>query len=467
MATSICCATSTGGTTFQWSYSSAQTGPYSNVANGTPSGATYSGGTTSCLTVTMTATGTYWFRCTLTNGSSVTTNSVSLTINCGTGIKTFGKTTDEDGGYSIVQANDGSLVVAGASLCYDGVGDGLIQDIDGNNNGAFTWGLRFGTTASGYRDQFSGMIKNTAGNYVVTGRFADLDVGASGQEIYVAEINSTGSATLVHSCKVNQKFPGSPASVGDVFNRWGNDLFQSSAGDYVVVGATVEEGTFAQESDFYVGRFTSSLVHSWSKKVGFGAASDGGDDEARSAVELSSGNFVVAGWTSPNTGVYRVALVNLTSAGALSWVHTLSSSKSSYANSIILASDGNLVIAGYTEEGTGGTLTYDGSASTDVYVAKINPSTGATIWQHEYGSVNVSESGNSIIETSDGNYVIAGQTIDNTAAGNYDAFFFKIKTDGSSVLWTRQIDSGKDNWSNDIIQGADGNLGSIGQRDWL
>lgn len=65
-ATSTFSVVATGGTGYQWQYATSSTGPWANVADGTPAGATYTGATSATLSVATTsatpAAGTYFYQ---------------------------------------------------------------------------------------------------------------------------------------------------------------------------------------------------------------------------------------------------------------------------------------------------------------------------------------------------------------------------------------------------------------------
>jgi hypothetical protein len=464
LTASLCVTTSTGGTTYQWSYAAAQAGPYSNVASGTPVGSVYANGTTSCLSITMAAAGTYWFRCTLTSGGTTITNSVSLTVvaftaNCGTGIKTYGKSSangNPDAAFSIVESTTSGITIVGESYGYDAghAGDGVIFNIDGTNNGAFNWGYHLGSSSNGNPDYFRGMSKTSSGNYIVTGRVEKADF--SQWELYVAEFPSSGAAPVW-----TQRLTSSVANITND-NRWGADVVQSTAGDYIVTGTTSEQWDFSGTgpqwaNDMYVGRFNSGTgLCAWSKKIGVGANSGSADEESNALVENSDGTITIVGRTT--TGVNdQIALVKLNSTGtATTWAKSIGNAGTNETGmSIIIASNGDYIVTGYTTAGAGGL---------DVWIADIN-SAGVIQWQKEVGTAAADEYGYSVIQTSDGNYVVAGQT-ENIVSGADDALFFKIKSDGTSILWSRIVDSGADNWSWDIVQMSDLTLASCGQRKW-
>ncbi len=73
-ATAAFTVVATGATGFQWQYSTSATGPWTNVVNGTPAGATYTGDTTATLSVVTTnatpAAGTYFYQAVLSSQSA-------------------------------------------------------------------------------------------------------------------------------------------------------------------------------------------------------------------------------------------------------------------------------------------------------------------------------------------------------------------------------------------------------------
>jgi hypothetical protein len=76
--------TASNAATYQWQYATAAGGPWSNVSNGAPTGATYTNATTTTLNVSgITAAGTYYYRCVATSGTgcgTATSNNATLIV---------------------------------------------------------------------------------------------------------------------------------------------------------------------------------------------------------------------------------------------------------------------------------------------------------------------------------------------------------------------------------------------------
>jgi hypothetical protein len=166
-------------------------------------------------------------------------------------------------------------------------------------------------------------------------------------------------------------------------------------------------------------------------------------------------NFIVVGATMPyGRGEYDVYILKIKPNGDTVWTKTYGGVNSEIAYSVLPMQDGNLMVVGYTHSFSDG--------QNDAYLLKINPD-GDTIWTKTYGG-KASAGASSIIPTSDGNYIVAGETNPVTApntAVNGDVYFIKITPDGDTV-WTKSY--GGDNYDNvaSIIATSDGNFIAAG-----
>ena len=94
-------------------------------------------------------------------------------------------------------------------------------------------------------------------------------------------------------------------------------------------------------------------------------------------------------------------------------------------NSVLQTSDGGYVIAGWS-------MSY-GAGGSDAYLLRTDAS-GDTIWTRTYGGT-LNDYSHSIAQTRDGGYVLAGWT-NSFGAGNYDVYLIKTDASGDTV-WTR------------------------------
>jgi hypothetical protein len=215
-------------------------------------------------------------------------------------------------------------------------------------------------------------------------------------------------------------------------------IIQSSDGGYVVAGKTLSFG--AGESDIYVVKLDSTGKVVWTKTIGGSSW-----DEAYSIIQSSDGGYVVAGSTrSFGAGWDDIYVVKLDSSGNVLWAKTIGGSNYDVAYSIIQSSDGGYVVAGYTES--------FGAGGRDFYVVKLD-SAGNVVWTKTIGGSSWDEA-YSIIQSSDGGYVVAGRT-QSFGAGYDDMYIVKLDSSGN-VQWTKTIGGSSSDGAYSIIRSSDG-----------
>ncbi|MFZ8802650.1 MAG: hypothetical protein ACO2PO_06640 [Candidatus Calescibacterium sp.] len=153
------------------------------------------------------------------------------------------------------------------------------------------------------------------------------------------------------------------------------------------------------------------------------------DDGAFSIIQSSDGGYVVAGWTlSFGAGYsYDFYVVKLDSSGNVQWTKTIGGKGTDKAYSIIQSSDGGYVVAGETRS--------FGAGYSDFYVVKLD-SSGNVQWTKTIGGKDTDEA-YSIIQSSDGGYVVAGRTR-SFGAGDYDFYVVKMDANGN-VCFSQNI----------------------------
>ena len=115
-----------------------------------------------------------------------------------------------------------------------------------------------------------------------------------------------------------------------------------------------------------------------------------------------------------------------------SWSVTLGGNGDEFGHAVALSDDGGFVIAGETRS--------QGSGSQDAWLVKLNAN-GEEIWAHTYGGPE-SDIAYAVQKTSDGGYILAGETHSFGGATASRSNFWLIKTDSSgSQEWQRSYDS--------------------------
>jgi hypothetical protein len=161
-------------------------------------------------------------------------------------------------------------------------------------------------------------------------------------------------------------------------------------------------------------------------------------DQGFSVQQTADGGYIIAGdwqYDMKGTGTGPMCLIKTDSLGDTLWIGTYGDTTMySEGHSVQQTSDGGYIIVGYTHPVTG--------LNCDVYAVKTD-SCGEPVWTRKYGGAETNV-GNSVQQTSDGGYVIAGFTGSFSGPPGEPPYqVYLIKTDAlGETLWTRTYDDG-------------------------
>ncbi|MBW2938820.1 T9SS type A sorting domain-containing protein [Aureisphaera sp. CAU 1614] len=181
---------------------------------------------------------------------------------------------------------------------------------------------------------------------------------------------------------------------------------------YIVAGQTnSNDGDVSGNhggSDAWIVKLSLTGEIEWQKCLG-----GSGEDKAYSIYETLDGGFIMGGITesndgdvSGNHGHYDVWVVKLSNLGEIEWQKCLGGSEWEDGYSILQSIDGGYIIAGDT-------ISNDGDVSgnhgyVDVWVVKLT-NLGEIEWQKTYGGSG-SDVARCIKQTLDGGYILSGDT---------------------------------------------------------
>jgi len=186
-------------------------------------------------------------------------------------------------------------------------------------------------------------------------------------------------------------------------------------GGYAVVGST---NSFAAGiSDVWVLKLESTGEIQNQKSYGTSTSEIGWAIQ-----QTTDGGYVVAGQIGVNND--DAWILKLNADLSLDWERAYGGAGLDQAKSIQQTSDGGYVFAGVVEEGAG---------PYNIWVVKLSNS-GAVTWQYAYGNGSASDLADSIHQTTDGGYIVAGRT----SAGAWDAWLLKLSGAGA-LEWQKQI----------------------------
>jgi len=331
--------------------------------------------------------------------------------------KTFGGWYDDEA-ESIQQTTDGGYIVAGRTESF-GSGEEDVYTLKLNSKGEVEWQKTFGGEG---RDWANSIQQTTDGGYIVAGWTNSF--GSGGHDVYILKLNSKGEVEW------QKTFGGEDSDVA-------NSVQQTTDGGYIVAGWTNSFGS--GESDVYILKLNSKGDVQWQKTFG-GKYGDG----ANSIQQTTDDGYIVAGVTkSEGFGAEDMYILKLNSKGDLEWEKTFGGERSDGAESIQQAIDGGYIVAGWTYS--------FGSGWEDVYILKLN-SKGEVEWEKTFGGEN-SDGANSIQQTTDGGYIVAGWTW-SFGSGEY-IYILKLNAKGQ-LEWQKTFGGKNDYGANSIQQTTDG-----------
>jgi len=279
-------------------------------------------------------------------------------------------------------------------------------------------------------DEGQFLIQTSDGGYAITGYTESF--GAREWDVYVVKLDANGNLQWTRT-------------IGGKDADGGSSLIQTSDGGYAITGLTQSFG--AGEDDVYVVKLDVNGNLQWNRTIG-GKKEDWGSF----LIQTSDGGYAIAGSTNSfGAGEADIYLVKLDANGNLQWTRTIGGPKGDEGYSLIQTSDGGYAIAGDTKS--------FGAGEADVYVVKLDAS-GNLQWTKTIGGP-ASEEGNSLIQTSDGGYAIAGST-KSFGAGGKDVYVVKLDANGN-LQWTKTIGGPKGDEGYSLIQTSDGGYAITGE----
>ncbi|MFN0212622.1 MAG: T9SS type A sorting domain-containing protein [Saprospiraceae bacterium] len=231
---------------------------------------------------------------------------------------------------------------------------------------------------------------------------------------------------------------------------------------YVVVGLTYSnDGDVTGihgDSDFWVVKLTNHGAIQWQKALG-----GSGEDVARSVQQTTDGGYIVAGWSYSNDGDavgntgYHYWVVKLNNLGALEWQKSYGGSGGENAHCVVQTSDGGYVVAGQTFSNDGDVSGSHGGS--EYWVVKLS-SLGDIQWQKALGGCCI-EQAFSIVQTSDGGYAVVGTTGSYNSGqvsggyGLFDCWVVKLNDTGD-LQWQKALGGNSEDYGSSIMQTDDG-----------
>jgi hypothetical protein len=329
--------------------------------------------------------------------------------------RTFGGI-GRDIGTSIQPTSDGGFIILGFTESY-GAGKKDMWLIKTDASGIKQWERTFG---GGEDDEGSSIQETSDEGFIIVGTTGSTGHGST--DIWLIKTNSLGEKQW------DKVFGGSKSEEG-------RSVRETFDGGFVIVGSTESFGPGS--SSFWLIKTDSDGNNLWNTTFGGPEFDRAGDVR-----QTSDGGFILTGYTwSFGSGESDLWLIKTNSSGGKEWNKTYGGADNDYGTSLVVSLDG-YVITGYTWSYSPG--------NSNIWLLKTNFN-GGKLWDWTYGGAN-SDYGYAVSSTSDGGYIIIGET---STATNSDVYMIKTGTLGNQE-WAETFDASEHEKGIDVLQTADG-----------
>ncbi|MCX6897007.1 MAG: T9SS C-terminal target domain-containing protein [Verrucomicrobia bacterium] len=358
--------------------------------------------------------------------------------------------TQGDWPTSIQQTSDGGYVVAGWSHSNarksifrfffskrkgdvtgnHGNGDCWVVKL--NKSGKIKWQKSYGGSGE---DRANSIQQTTDGGFIVAGStnsdngdVSDYHWGHSGNiDFWVIKLNRNGKI------KWQKCF-------GTNYEEDAKCVRQTSDGGYIIVGYSTAYGNNGS-SDYWVIKLNSKGGEQWQKFYG------GADvDVPSTVIQTSDGGYILAG-SSISRGSdifghqwgFDCWIIKIDNKGTMQWQKYFGGTGHENASAVIQTTDGGYIIAANTNSNDG--IVAGNHGGNDYWVIKTD-SIGSIQWQKCFGGTG-SEDLHSVLQTSDGGYLLAGHSYstDGDVTGNHgggDFWIVKLNESGN-MQWQKSL----------------------------
>jgi len=240
------------------------------------------------------------------------------------------------------------------------------------------------------------VVQTNDGGYIISGWTESF--GSDSADVYLIKTDQNGNEVWAKT-------------FGGIADDVSLAVQQTSEGGYILAGWT---NSFGVGADVYLIKTDAGGNAAWTKTYG-GTISDKG----RSVQQTSDGGYIIAGET-----FLDVYLIKTDASGIVDWEKTFGGILFDFGYDVQQTTDGGYIVTGYTQETTG---------FYNVFLIKTDAN-GDSAWTKSYGGSN-QDFGLAVDQTSDGGYIITGNTI-SFGAGAEDVYLIKTDANGDT-LWTK------------------------------
>lgn len=321
-----------------------------------------------------------------------------ISVQAQTGFQVAIGGTNDDIGYSILIAPDGSYVVAGQTNSGGlGAGDAYLVKI--NTDGSLRWSKSFGANFL----ESGRCVKLLSDNgYVVTGK----SPGTSNlkDNIYILRFSKSGQRLW------SKYYGGAGDEVGKVVEVLPND-----------------EMMILSPTDLGTGNMDILLLKLDSNGTFISSGVYGGvmDENPTTMVYKNGHGYVICGNRKNYQSDWQGLLVRIADNGNIIWSKEYGASGNDNLVNLIIDDNDDYVVTGFVED--------IGAGGRDLLLMKVD-SSGTILWSRIFGG-NLNEIGRDLVQLPDGGYLISGIT-KSFGKGQNDIYILKVDRNGI-LQWSR------------------------------
>lgn len=375
--------------------------------------------------------------------------------------KVFGGS-DFDEGYCIRQTADGGYILAGYSQSVDG-------DVSENHSAGTLYGdcwvvkldktgdLEWQRCLGGTgQEAMFSVLQTIDGGYIVAGYTQSNDGDVNGNH---SNASDAWIVKLGSAGDIEWQKP-----LGGVLSEEASSIKQTADGGYIVAAkAGSYDGDVSGHhggGDFWVLKLDDEGSVQWQKCLG------GSDSDASFDIQQTQdGGYIVCGVSasadgdvSVNHGLLDGWVVKLNDAGNIQWQKSLGGSDDEYLNSVRQSTDGSYIVAGYTRSNDGDVSGNHGGL--DFWIVKLDNG-GSIVWEKCLGGSGADEA-LSVLPVADGGYIVSGSSSSSDGdltgnQGNEDYWIVKLDNAGD-IQWQKNLGGTNTDVANSLQQTADGGL---------
>ena len=313
-------------------------------------------------------------------------------------------------------------------------------------------------------DEITSVAATSDGGYIVGGYFSEsIQVG---NETLTSNGNEDG---LIIKYASNGEVEWAKSIGGNSYDHI-NSVAKTSDGGYIVGGyfkSSIQVGDYTLTSnggtDGLIIKYASNGEVEWAKSIG-----GGNNDYINSVASTIDGGIVVGGYfqnsiqvgneTLTSNGGTDGLIIKYASNGEVEWAESIRGSSADSVKSVVATSDGGYIVGGYFNNSIQvGNETLINNGSSDGLIIKY-ASNGEVEWAKSIGGSR-SEGINSVVETSDGDYIVGGYF----ASSEIQVGDQILTSNGSDIgLIIKYTSNGEVEWAKSIVTGSSsGGISSV------